>query len=237
MTVRALIDICPTHYKVPFSPWVDPPGADAVGLKMRRCGLFLMLVLLIARAWAALDIVVVALFKDRAVLMNNGSRVVLNTGDTSDQGVRLIRANSEEAVVDVNGVAQTLTLGTEISASFAPPPEREVQIFRDAGGMYLVTGSINGHVIEFLVDTGASEVAMNAAQARRLGLNFRYEGEPRRVQTANGLANAYLLTLKAVRVGDIEVKNVRAFVIDGEYPVKVLLGMSFLERVDMHRTS
>jgi aspartyl protease family protein len=79
-------------------------------------------------------------------------------------------------------------------------------------------------------------MALNAAQAKRLGLNFRYEGDPTQVQTASGLVNAYLVKLKSVRVGDIEVKDVRAFVIDGAYPTTVLLGMSFLERVDLQRT-
>lgn len=204
---------------------------------MRHVGLFSLMLLLSNTTQAGPDIAVVALFKDRVVLMIDRSRVVLNVGETSDQGVRLIRASSEEAVIEMNGITETLKVGTEISASFSPPPQREVQIFRDAGGMYLVTGSINGHVTDFLVDTGASQVAMNAAEARRLGLNFRFEGEPTQVQTANGLTHAYSITLKSVRVGDIELNNVGAFVIDGGYPKKILLGMSFLERVDMQRNA
>jgi aspartyl protease family protein len=185
---------------------------------------------------ASPEVSVIALFKDRAVLKVDGVRVVLNVGEKTELGLRLVRANSEQAVVEVNGVSETLTVGTEISASFAPPPAREVQVFRDSNGMYFVTGSINGHISEFLIDTGASQMALNAAQAKRLGLNFRYEGDPTQVQTASGLVNAYLVKLKSVRVGDIEVKDVRAFVIDGAYPATVLLGMSFLERVDLQRT-
>lgn len=185
---------------------------------------------------ASPEVSVIALFKDRAILKIDGVRVVLNVGEKTEQGLRLIRANSELAVIEVNGVSETLTVGTEISASFAPPPTREVQVFRDPNGMYFVTGSINGHISEFLIDTGASQMALNAVHAKRLGLNFRYEGDPTQVQTASGLVDAYLVKLKSVRVGDIEVKDVRAFVIDGVYPATVLLGMSFLERVDIQRT-
>ena len=197
---------------------------------------FLVCLLFAGLLNASPEVSVIALFKDRAVLKVDGVRVVLNVGEKTEQGLRLVRANSEQAVVEVNGVSETLTVGTEISASFAPPPAREVQVFRDSNGMYFVTGSINGHISEFLIDTGASQMALNAAQAKRLGLNFRYEGDPTQVQTASGLVNAYLVKLKSVRVGDIEVKDVRAFVIDGAYPTTVLLGMSFLERVDLQRT-
>lgn len=195
-----------------------------------------ILLLGVGLLYAGPEVSVVALFKDRAVLTINGARVVLNTGERSEQGVRLVRADSEQAIIEINGISQTLTVGTEISASFEPPPSREVQVFRNSNGMYLVTGSINGHISEFLVDTGASQMALNAAQAKRLGINFRYEGEPTQVQTASGLANAYLVKLKSVRVGDIELKDVLAFVIDGAYPATILLGMSFLERVDLQRT-
>lgn len=197
---------------------------------------FLVLLLCAGLLNAGPEVSVIALGKDRAVLKIDGVRVVLNAGETTEQGLRLVRANSEQAVIEFNGVSETLTVSTEISASFAPPPAREVQVFRDPNGMYLVTGSINGHISELLIDTGASKMALNAAHAKRLGLNFRYEGEPMQVQTASGLVNAYLVKLKSVRVGDIEVKDVLAFVIDGAYPTTVLLGMSFLERVDLQRT-
>lgn len=203
---------------------------------MRRGLVFLVVLLFAGLLNAGPEVSVIALFKDRAVLKIDGVRVVLNVGEKTEQGLRLVRANSEQAVIEVNGVSETLTVGTEISASFAPPPTREVQVFRNSNGMYLVTGSINGHISEFLIDTGASQMALNAAHAKRLGLNFRYEGDPTQVQTASGLVNAYLVKLKSVRVGDIEVKDVRAFVIDGAYPATVLLGMSFLERVDLQRT-
>jgi len=89
--------------------------------------------------------------------------------------------------------------------------------------------------VNFLVDTGATNIAMNEIVAGRLGIDFRYSGTPTRVSTASGIAPAHNVTLASVRVGDIELKNIRATVLEGQYPREVLLGMSFLSRVELER--
>ena len=101
--------------------------------------------------------------------------------------------------------------------------------------MYRVVGSINGFPVRFLVDTGASSIAMNSAQARRLGIDYRVEGKPGMASTASGVVRSYGVVLDRVKVGDIELRNVRAEIIDGSHPQQVLLGMTFLSRVDMAR--
>ncbi|NNJ94139.1 MAG: TIGR02281 family clan AA aspartic protease, partial [Halobacteria archaeon] len=95
-------------------------------------------------------------------------------------------------------------------------------------------GAINGLTVPFLVDTGASTVAMNSAQARRLGIDFRVDGEPATVVTASGRTDAWKLKLRSVKVGALEVKGVEAVVIDGEQPATTLLGMSYLGRVEIN---
>lgn len=102
-------------------------------------------------------------------------------------------------------------------------------------GMYSTTGFINGHPVNFLVDTGATWIAMNANQARSLGINFRYIGKRGAVSTANGVATVYRVNLDKVRVGEIELNNVAAGVLEGNSPSQVLLGNSFLNRVEMQR--
>lgn len=179
---------------------------------------------------------VVALFKDRAVVMIDGQRRVLSVGDTSPEGVELLTADSEGARFRHGERILDLTLDGRVHAvgdRTADAPE--VKIWRDRHGMFMTAGSINGLPVRFLVDTGATSIAMNSAQARRLGIDFRVEGDVTLVSTASGTERAHSVTLEAVQVGAIRLHNVNAVVIDGPQPSEVLLGMSFLGRLDMER--
>jgi aspartyl protease family protein len=102
--------------------------------------------------------------------------------------------------------------------------------------MFRTVGSINGLTVRFLVDTGATTLAINAAEARRLGIDYRFVGRKGVVQTAAGNVPAYHLNLDLVRVGDIIQRQVPAVVIEGDSPDHVLLGMSFLGRLEMENT-
>jgi aspartyl protease family protein len=108
-----------------------------------------------------------------------------------------------------------------------------VQIRRDRSGMYSTVGSINGLPVNFLVDTGATQVAMNAAHARRLGIDHRVEGEPAMVTTASRVERAWAVRLDSVKVGEIELRNVAAMVLEGAQPETILLGMSFLGQLQI----
>jgi aspartyl protease family protein len=94
---------------------------------------------------------------------------------------------------------------------------------------------VNGITMRFMVDTGASMVALSKEDATRAGVNHM-EGTRRRVQTANGTMLVYQLKLASVRVGDITLNDVDAVVVaeEGRLPVS-LLGMSFLNRMEMKR--
>jgi aspartyl protease family protein len=84
-----------------------------------------------------------------------------------------------------------------------------------------------------MVDTGASAVALNRSEASRLGISYLLEGDRIYVRTASGGSKAYAVKLDSVRLGDIMLRNVDAFVIDGDEPHTVLLGMSYLQRVNI----
>ena len=84
-----------------------------------------------------------------------------------------------------------------------------------------------------LVDTGATMVALPAADAVRFGINYK-NGRPAYVNTANGAVPAYLVKLDSVKVGDIELHQVDAVVQEQGLPI-ILLGMSFLNRTEMRR--
>ena len=189
----------------------------------------------VSAAGAAIqDIHVVALFRDRAIVMIDGKQHLLRTGDSSPGGVKLLSADSDTAVFEYRGHKLERQLDGRVRAAVTPSQGADdVRIFRDTGGMFKTVGSINGLPVRFLVDTGASSLAMNSAQARRLGIDFHVQGEPTYVSTASDVTKAYRLKLDVVKVGSIQLRNVTAVVMDGPQPREVLLGMSFLGQLEM----
>ena len=182
---------------------------------------------------AGMDVRVVGLFSDRAVLLVEGRQHMLRVGQTSPEGVKLVSASSELAVLLIDGEEVTARLDGRVSARKRTATVKEVQVWRDTTGMYTTVGSIDGLPVPFLIDTGATQVAMNASQARRLGIDYHVTGNPAEVTTASGVARAWMVTLDSVKVGDLEVRNVSAVVLEGEQPKVTLLGMSYLGRMEI----
>ena len=187
-------------------------------------------------AGAQTSVAVVGIFTDKAVLEIEGNRRVMSVGDISPEGVLLISSNSDEGVVlDIAGEIVTLGLDSGIGAVYAKPKTVQLRILPDTMGMYGIAGSINGRPVDFLVDTGATLVALNANTADHLGLDYLAQGTIGRSETASGFVRVYRLKLNSVQVGAIKINNVMAAVIDGEQPSRVLLGQSFLNKVSMQR--
>jgi len=184
--------------------------------------------------WAIKDIHVVALFKDRVVVMIDGKRRILSSGEASPEGVRLVSADSVGAVFEYQGERMERRLDGRVRAAVKPRDTGEdVLIYRDSAGMFKTVGSINGLPVKLLVDTGATSVAMNSAQARRLGIDYHVEGDPTYVSTASDVVQAYRVKLDIVKVGSIHIRNVGAVVIEGAQPAEALLGMTYLSHVEM----
>jgi aspartyl protease family protein len=183
------------------------------------------------------DIAVTALFNGKAVVVVDGGKPrTLALGESTPEGVKLLSANSESALVELNCQRQTLRLGegTRVGASAASERSGQVTLTADARGHFLTTGAINGVSVRFLVDTGATSIALSTSEAKRLGINY-LSGQRAYTSTANGTIPIYLLNLDSVRVGDITVNNVEAAVLDGAGLNIALLGMSFLNRMQMKR--
>ncbi len=205
-------------------------------LDRRRLALSALLLAVTTALPAVEKITVLGLFKDKAIVRIDGKQRVIEAGGSTPEGVKLVSADSEEAVLEVNGEVATYRLGTHIGTTYAKPKEGpSVQIWPDGLGMYSVVGSINGYPVNFLVDTGATLVAMNKHEARRLGIDYLVEGSPGMSSTASGMVATYYVRLKRVRIGDIALGEIPAAVIDGDFPADVLLGNSFLNRVHMRR--
>jgi aspartyl protease family protein len=194
-------------------------------------------VFLASAAPAADPVQVLGLFKDRAVIQVGAQQRLLRAGETSPEGVTLISASPREAVLEVAGERGTYALGSRISTAFASAEDRgpAVQLWPGTDGMYTASGSINGLPVTFLVDTGATKVALNANLAKRLGIDYRVVGKPSMAATASGVVQSYDVVLQRVTVGEIELSGIEAGVIDGPHPREALLGMSFLQRLDMTR--
>jgi len=164
-----------------------------------------------------------------AVLLINGERKLLKEGQ-SHNGVTLISAYSNTATIEVNGSQMVLGLSRKVGTNYQPPAAQSVTIQRDSRLQYQTTATINGRQVRVLVDTGANVVAINQAEAARLGINLE-KATPARVETASGLARAWSVNLKSISVGGIKVHNVPATVIEGDFPATALLGMTYLRHV------
>ncbi|OYY63073.1 MAG: peptidase A2 [Burkholderiales bacterium 28-67-8] len=172
---------------------------------------------------------------DKALLVIDGVPRTLAVG-ASQSGVRLVSVNAGSAAIEVAGKQQTLGLGgSPVSLAGTNSAGGGTQIVLSAadGGHFVTGGSINGKAVQFMVDTGATTIALSASEADRIGLKYK-DGEHLTGNTANGTVNGYRTSLAVVRVGDVQVYNVEAAVLPMPMP-HVLLGNSFLNRFQMKR--
>ena len=204
----------------------------------RECTAVLLAALLVCGAFpcAAQEqaLNVVGLSEGRAVIIDaKGKPRVFRDGDTLPNGARLVRATPESAMIELDGKRSTLKMGTHVSAAAPASSGGRVTITADGRGHFETIGTINGATVRFLVDTGASMVSMGIDDARRIGINYM-KGEKGYSNTANGLAPVYRVKLDTVKLGDITLNGVDGLVHESGMPF-VLLGMSFLNRLEMNR--
>lgn len=199
---------------------------------MARGVLSLLLCVGLSLSWAEDSIVVRGLFQGAALLEINGLRKLVREGQSHPGGARLLSANAREALVEWQGQRHTLTLNRAVGANYRDQSGDPVVLHRNRNNEYRSTLYINDRAVEAVVDTGANVVALSSLDAGRLGLEYR-QGQPTRVATASGTGSGYRITLDKVRLGTITHRHVPAVVIDGDFPHVVLLGMTFLQHVDM----
>lgn len=110
---------------------------------------------------------------------------------------------------------------------------RQVTLKANRQDHYVAAAQINRQPVEVMIDTGATQVAIAEATARRIGL---VPGAPTMVSTANGMAQVRLTRLDSVRIGDIEVRDVGGIIVPNMSDPEVLIGMNFLRELEMtHR--
>lgn len=171
------------------------------------------------------------------VIIDGAAPKFLSVGQTV-QGVKLLSVEGDAATVDVDGKRQTLQVGgapVSVGKVRSGGGGQRIVLTADPTGHFVPQGQINGKAVQFLLDTGATTVALGAADAKRINLKYEH-GQKVRMNTANGTSTGYLIRLDSVRVGDVVAYDVEAVVSPQSMPF-VLLGNSFLNRFQMQKTN
>jgi aspartyl protease family protein len=174
---------------------------------------------------------------NRAILVVNGGAPKTVAVGEKVQNVRLVSLQDGQAVVESAGQRITLRMDSPVSVGGGGANAAggsRIVLNADSRGHFMASGAINGRSgVSFMLDTGATTVAMSVADATRIGLDYQ-KGTPVRMNTANGVAMGYRMRLDSVRVGDVEVRDIDAIVSQQPMPF-VLLGNSFINRFSLRR--
>jgi aspartyl protease family protein len=188
-----------------------------------------------AGAHAATSVMLTGTIGSRAILIVDGAPPKTVAVGETFQGVKLVSLQAEQAVVELEGKRLSLRMDTPVSigGGGGTGGGSRIVLPADSRGHFMTQGAINGRPVTFMLDTGATSIALSAADAQRIGLDY---SRAQRVQmnTANGVASGYKLRLQSVRVGDVEVYDIDAIVSPQPMPF-VLLGNSFINRFSMRR--
>ena len=199
-----------------------------------RIALLVLTLTLTLPAAQAADITVVGLFPGKAVLVvDGGGPRTYEVGSTVAPGVKLVAADQSGATLESRGRRELIPLGSHVNRQ-APSAQAGTVLQADERGHFIAQGMINGSPVRMLVDTGASLIALPAAEAKRMGIDY-LRGSRATVSTANGVVPVYRVRLDTVRIGELELNQVDALVQEQGLPI-ALLGMSFLNRTEMRRS-
>ncbi len=180
------------------------------------------------------DVGLAGVFPGKALLtINGGAPRTVAVGSTTDEGVKVIAVDGQSATVEIGGQRRALRVGQNVAAQPSGSGPATVTLTADSRGHFITMGNVNGVPIRFLVDTGASLISLGAGDARRAGIDPS-KGQKAITNTANGQATVSLVKVNSIRVGDVVLNNVDASVHQQDMPV-ALLGMSFLNRMEMQR--
>lgn len=171
----------------------------------------------------------------KALLVVDGSAPrAVGPGETH-QGVKVLSVTRDEATVEVQGTRRLLRLGESPVALGSSGSGKRIVLMADNQGHFINTGTINGKQMKYMVDTGASVVAIGKPDAERMGIKVD-DSQKVIMSTANGAATGWRVRLNSVRLGDVEVLGVTAVIMPEGMPF-VLLGNSFLTQFQMTRTN
>jgi len=191
-----------------------------------------------ALLWAscvnAMDVGLAGIFPGKALLtFDGGAMRTVALGATTAEGVKLLAIHDNTATIEIDGVTRTLRVGQNVRTSASKSSSTAV-LQANSSGHFHTTGKINGVTVKFLVDTGATFIAMGINEARRIGIDPG-KGQMRLTATANGVVRTSIVRLNSVELGGIVLHNIDGAVLPSELPF-VLLGMNFLSRTEMQHS-
>jgi aspartyl protease family protein len=201
-----------------------------------RAGLAITLIVAAASAHAQ-SVALAGMLGSKALLIVDGTSPKTVAPGETHQGVKVISTSSDQAVIEQSGKRRTVRVGdAPVSLGGSGPSAgrgTRIVLNEGSGGHFMTAGQINGRAVQFMVDTGATSIAMSALDAERAGIAYK-NGQKVRMSTANGITDGFRIKLNSVRVGDVEVFDVDAIVTPEPMPF-LLLGNSFLSRFQMRR--
>ena len=204
----------------------------------RKLGIWAVSALSLTAAGAgwAQSVALTGVLGSKALLVIDGGAPKAVASNDSHQGVRVLQVGADSVVVEIKGQRQTIRLGeapVSVGSRGNGVSGSRIVLMADARGHFIDRGQINGKSMQYMVDTGASTVAIGRADAERMGLPY-LKGTPVMMRTANGTAQGWKLILDSVRVGDVEVRGLEAIVASQSMPY-VLLGNNLLAHFQMTR--
>jgi aspartyl protease family protein len=195
----------------------------------------ILLGLLVSTGAGALDVNVVGLFPNKAVVqIDGGAPQTLWVGQKTIEGIALVSVERDGATFDIATFDiqhQRMALGLGHARMRTGTSAASVMVTTDERGHLVTAGQVNGIPVRFTVDTGATFITFSASEARRLGVDY-LKGQKTLMNAATGSTLAYRVKLDTVRVGGVTVNGVDAVVMEGDSLSVALLGMSFFNRMD-----
>ena len=177
----------------------------------------------------AANITVAGVMSGRVMMQVDGASRIYTVGQMVGASHRLVEIGNDHVIIETKGNRQRVNIGQRAPGSASG--EEIAFLTADRSGHYRASGMINDRPVKFLVDTGATTVAMGFGEARRLGLD-KINGRQGSAVTANGIVATTCVSLERVSLGDITLNGVDACYSSKDMP-EILLGMSFLSRTEM----
>lgn len=182
---------------------------------------------------AAQDVGLAGIMGSKAMLIINGGQPeAVRVGESLD-GVKVVSIQGDQVIVDIGGRKRPLRVGQHAVGAAPADGSGKIVLTADGQGHFFTTGTINGTSVRFMVDTGATMISLGASDARRLGLDFN-RGQRGYSQTANGQVEVSRIKLDTVSIAGVTLHQVDALIHQNDMPI-ALLGMSFLNRMEMQR--
>jgi aspartyl protease family protein len=208
-------------------------AAGLSGTAKRHFTLLALLALALPATVSAQDVGLAGIMGSKAMLMINGAEPqAVPVGKTVD-GVKLLSIQDDQVMIEIGGKKRPLRVGQHAVGVAGGNGSDKIILTANVQGHFFTTGTINGTSVRFMVDTGATSIALGPTDARRIGLDLS-RGQRGMSSTANGTVVVTRVYLDTVTIAGVTLHNVEASVLPSEMPI-ALLGMSFLNRMEMQR--